>query len=154
MKWQVIDNALIVEFTPKDLQEGTYVLYADGRDVSGNPSGSNPYEVTFVVDRDPGLIFYAPYPNPSASGFSFDFDAAGEIAPEDLTLSIIDRNGRDVARFTGDDAPRLRVGLNQLRWTGLDSHGNRLAEGLYFYVLVVKTTDREFKNSGRIMIVR
>jgi hypothetical protein len=100
------------------------------------------------------LIFYVPYPNPSANGFNFDFDAAGEMGPEDFTLSIIDRNGRDVAQFTGDDVPALRVGMNQLRWTGLDSQGNRLAEGLYFYLLVVKTTDREFKNSGRIMIIR
>ncbi|MEI9919808.1 MAG: C25 family cysteine peptidase [Bacteroidota bacterium] len=154
VKWRSIDGALVMEFTPKDLQEGTYMLYADGKDATGNPSGAAPYEISFVVDRDPGLIFFDPYPNPSAYGFNFDFDAAGETAPEDLSLSIIDRNGRDIAHFTGDDAPSLRVGMNQLRWTGLDSQGNRISEGLYFYVLVVKTAGREFKNSGRLMIVR
>jgi len=154
VKWRVIGDALVIEFTPKDLKEGTYVLYVDGKDVSGNPIGPVPYQVSFVVDRDPGVIFYAPYPNPSVSGFNFDFDVTGEGAPDDFMLSIIDRNGRDVAHFTGDDVSNLRVGLNQLHWSGLDSHGSRLAEGLYLYLLVVKTPDREFKNSGRIMIVR
>ena len=154
VKWQVTDGALVVEFTPKDLPEGTYVLYADGHDVSGNPSGPEPYEMSFVVDHNPGLIFIDPYPNPSMYGFNFDFDVVGEDAPQEFKLTIIDRNGRDVAHFTGDDGPSLRVGINQLHWTGLDSNGNRLAEGLYFYVLVVKTSDHEYKNSGRIMIVR
>jgi hypothetical protein len=154
VNWQVTGEALIVEFNPKDLQEGTYVLYAEGKDVSGNPTGAVPYQVSFMVDRDPGLVFYSPYPNPSANGFNFDFDAAGETAPLDFTLAIIDRNGRDVAHFRGEDLSSLRVGRNQLHWTGLDSHGNRLAEGLYFFLIVVKTTDQEFKNSGRIMIVR
>jgi hypothetical protein len=69
-------------------------------------------------------------------------------------LSIIDRTGQDIAHFTEQDSPPLRVGLNQLHWTGLDAKGNRLSDGLYFYQLTVRTGGSEYKTAGRIMILR
>jgi hypothetical protein len=154
VKWTIADNKLVVEFTPKDLEDGEYILSAEGHDASGNPGGEEPYEVSFVVEAEEGLIFYAPYPNPSSTGFFFEFAAAGATPPESFVLDILDRNGRQVTRFNNDDAPALRVGINQLRWSGLDSQGYRLADGLYFYQLTVKSGDFEFKNSGRIVIIR
>jgi hypothetical protein len=150
----VNNNQVTVEFAPKNLANGEYTFYADGRDVSGNPSGEDPYEVSFVVEDEEGMIFYDPYPNPSPSGFFFEFTAAGAAPPESLVLDIIDRNGRDVAQFTEANAPTLRVGTNQLHWSGLDARGHRLSEGLYFYSLTVKSGEYEFKKSGRIMIIR
>lgn len=152
--WKVSDGDLVVVFNPKDLEEGEYVLMANGTDIAGNPSGVEPYRVSFVVDKDPGLIFYSPYPNPSAVGFYFDFAAVGEQAPDSFSLTIINRAGQDIAHFTDQDAPALRVGLNQLHWTGLDAQGSRLSDGLYFYQLTVTTGGNTYKNAGRIMIIR
>jgi hypothetical protein len=154
VKWSLADNKLVVEFTPKNLAAGEYSLYAEGRDASGNPVGPEPYLVSFMVEEEAGMIFYPPHPNPSSTGFFFEFAAAGATAPESFVLDVLDRNGRQVGRFTGDDAPALRVGINQLRWSGLDSQGYRLSDGLYFYLLIVKSGDFEFKNSGRIVIMR
>lgn len=145
---------LLMIFTPKDLKEGRYLLSANGTDASGNPAGDKQYEVSFIVDREPGLIFNSPYPNPSATGFYFEFAAAGETAPESFVLQIINRSGQDVAYFTDQDSHPLRVGINQLRWTGLDLQGDRLSDGLYFYLLKVRSGGNEYKNSGRIMIIR
>ncbi len=153
--WSISESGdLVVVFTPKDLQEGEYKLSAMGTDASGNKSGVTRYEVSFVVDPEPGMIFYPPYPNPSAVGFYFDFAAAGETAPDSFVLQIINRSGQDVARFTQENSPPLRVGNNQLRWTGLDAQGNRLSDGLYFYQLTVRTGGNEYRNSGRILIIR
>jgi hypothetical protein len=155
VSWSINEsNELVVVFTPKDLQEGEYVLYASGIDASGNPSGSEQYKVSFIVDREPGLIFYPAYPNPSATGFYFEFAAAGENAPDAFVLQIIDRVGQDVAHFTEQDSSPLRVGINQLRWSGLDAQGSRLSDGLYFYQLTVRTGGNEYKNSGRLLIIR
>lgn len=154
VSWSVSNNQIVVEFTPKGLKNGEYGLHVEGYDVSGNPSGDEPYEVSFVVEDEEGMIFYAPYPNPSPIGFYFEFAAAGDAPPESLVLNIIDREGRSVARFTEENAPALRVGINQLRWSGLDAQGHRLSDGLYFYLLVVKSAGHEFKNSGSIMIIR
>lgn len=153
--WSINETGeLVVLYAPKDLAEGNYVLIARGVDVSGNPSGERDYEVSFVVDREPGMIFYPPYPNPSAAGFYFEFAAAGQEAPESFVLQIINRGGQDVARFTEQDSPQLRVGTNLLRWNALDTQGGRLSDGLYFYQLTVRTGGNEYKNSGRIMIIR
>jgi hypothetical protein len=152
--WSIADNKLVFEFTPKGLAGGDYVLYAEGKDASGNPSGDEQYQVSFVVEEEEGMIFYDPHPNPSSTGFFFEFTAAGATPPESFVLTIIDREGRDVARFTEEDAPALRVGINQLRWSGLDSRGYRLSDGLYFYLLTVRSGEFEFKNSGRIVIIR
>lgn len=154
VKWSVADNQVIVEFTPQNLESGEYTFYAQGHDVSGNSSGDEPYKVSFVVEDEEGMIFYDPYPNPSPAGFYFEFTAAGDVPPDSFELNIIDREGRDIARFSEENAPVLRVGINQLRWSGLDSQGHRLSEGLYFYLLTVRSGQYEFKKSGRIMIIR
>jgi hypothetical protein len=154
VSWSVSeDGNLVVIFKPT-LDEGEYKLYANGFDASQNPSGADQYKVSFVVDKEPGLIFYSPYPNPSPVGFYFEFTAAGEQSPDSFALTIIDRTGHDVAHFTEQNAPPLRVGLNQLHWTSLDAQGNRLSDGLYFYQLTVRTGGSEYKNAGRIMIIR
>jgi len=154
LTWTISEKGeLMVVFTP-NLDEGEYTLYANGTDASGNPSGAEPYKVSFVVEKDPGLIFYSPYPNPSAVGFYFEFTVAGEQSPDSFALTIIDRTGQDIAHFTEQNAPPLRVGLNQLHWTGLDAQGNRLSDGLYFYQLTVRTGGSEYKNAGRVMITR
>lgn len=155
VKWNVTaDGEVQVEFTPKNLEEGVYLLYAEGEDVSGNPAGEGQYRISFVVDRDQGMIFAPPYPNPSQAGFYFDFTAIGERAPDSFVLTIIDRQGRDIATFTEQDANPLRIGINQMRWAGTDSNGNRLSEGLYFYQLIVRSGESQYKNSGSLMIVR
>lgn len=155
VKYEVDDNStVVVVFTPGNLSDGVYTLYAKGKDASGNPSGPAPYQVSFVVEKEPGIIFYSPHPNPSAYGFYFEFAAAGESAPESFSLQIINSMGRDVAHFTEQDAPALRVGNNQFRWTGLDDHGNRLADGVYFYLLTVRSGGNDYKNSGAMVIVR
>jgi hypothetical protein len=155
VSWSITETGeLAVLFTPKDLAEGEYVLLANGTDASGNPSGDEPYKVSFIVDKEPGLIFYSPYPNPSAGGFYFEFVAVGDQAPESFVLQVIDRVGQDIARFTEEDSPPLRVGINQLRWDGLDAQGSSLSDGLYFYQLTVRTGGNEYKDSGRILIIR
>lgn len=155
MKWSApASGTLAVEFTPKNLAAGEYVLTVEAKDRSGNPHGPEPYRVSFVVDQEDGMIFYAPYPNPSTAAFYFEFTSVGAAAPQSYTLQIIDRSGRDVARFTEGDSPALRVGMNQLRWSGVDNNGSRLSDGLYYYLLTVRSGDFEFKDSGRLVIMK
>ena len=142
--------ALLVEFKPRDLANGTYELYVQGFDKSGNPSGEDPYEVTFEVSSDPAVSYLPPYPNPTAGPVFFEFQCAGAQAPEGMVLQIFTREGREVARF--DEIP-LRVGLNQFQWTGLDVHGGRFAPGLYLYRLRVYQSGHEYATSGRLMII-
>ncbi len=152
--WSVSEGKVVFEFRPKGLEPGTYTLFANGSDASGNSSGDEPYQVSFVVDDNADVFFKQPYPNPSDNGFFFEFSAAGETAPTGFRLSIIDRTGRQVATFNENDGPPLRVGLNQFRWEGTDAQGLRLSDGVYFYTLAVESERGTLQTSGRLLLLR
>jgi hypothetical protein len=143
---------LTVNFRPRHLVDGHYQLYVQGYDASGNPSGAEPYEVSFEVNSEPSITWYLAYPNPSAGPFFFQFLAAGDTAPGGMVLQVFTREGREVARFDENDAPPLHVGLNQFQWSGLDANGSVLSPGLYLYRLRVYQAAKEHITSGKLMI--
>lgn len=144
---------LRVEFKPKDLADGLYELRIQGFDVSGNPSGTEPYLVSFEVRGQPDITHVPPYPNPSHGPFFFEFLSAGDHPPDAMLLQIFTREGREVARFDEADAPPLHIGLNQFQSTGLDAHGGRLSSGLYMFRLTVHQAGVNYTTSGRLVVI-
>jgi hypothetical protein len=143
---------LRVNFLPAGLEDGEYELRVEGYDVSGNPSGTEPYVIRFNVESDPVLAYAQPYPNPSSDGFFFGFRSSGNEAPGGMSLDIYTREGRQVAHFEETDADPLHVGWNQMKWTGLDAHGVALSPGLYFYRMAVIVMGETYVSSGKLMI--
>ena len=143
---------LKVTFRPATLPDGEYELRVQGFDVSGNASGSEPYVIRFNVSGDPSVTYSSPHPNPSSSGFFFEFQSAGAEAPEGISLQIFSREGRMVANFTELDAPNLHVGWNRLKWTGLDAHGVALSPGIYFFRMSVIVDGNAYPTAGKLMI--
>jgi hypothetical protein len=152
--WIVDDNHhLSVTYTPA-LQPGMYTLIAEAEDLSGNKAGIVPYEVQFVVGNENFIQFMAPYPNPSSSGFHFDFQVAGSEEPNYFMLAIIDAQGKTVTNISSLELSRLNVGMNRFYWNGTDQHGSSLSNGLYFFRLTVDTTSGTFNSSGKLVIAR
>jgi hypothetical protein len=143
---------LKVTFAPATLTDGLYELRVQGYDQSGNASGSDPYIIQFNVSGDPIVSYSPPYPNPSSSGFFFEFQSAGVEAPEGMSVQIFSREGRMVADFDELDAPPLHVGSNRFKWTGLDAHGVALSPGLYLFRMSVITGGAAYSTSGTLMI--
>lgn len=147
-------NELRVEFKPENLEEGEYVLYVIASDVSGNPSGENPYTVSFVVEKDQRVRFLPPYPNPSSNGFFFGIQISGNVQPDEFQLQVYNRDGRNIGDYTEADAPRLIIGSNTIKWNGTDESGNPLSPGIYLYRLTIRNGEQNFLSSGKLMIIR
>ena len=69
------------------------------------------------------------YPNPFNSGTIIPFSLSRET---EVHLQVFDVLGRPVANLV---VGRLQTGRHRVNWEGLDSGGQRVSSGIYFYRL-------------------
>lgn len=69
------------------------------------------------------------YPNPfnPTTNIDFEMSRAGEV-----DITIYDLNGRMVNTIASG---YMEIGSHTVKWNGLDSHGNTVASGVYFYTM-------------------
>ncbi len=133
VSWQpgTAEKDFTVEFAPRQLEEGMYVLRVEASDARNNPSGANAYEISFQVSFESSITFMAPYPNPTQGNVTFTFTISGESSPDYLFIQIFGTDGRLVRELKKQDA--FFVGTNELVWDGKDEKGEGLPSGLYVY---------------------
>jgi len=91
---------------------------------------------TLAVDAGPLALALAGSPNPGSSHtISFTVPSKQEVS-----LSIFDLQGRMVANLVHGP---LIAGQYQRKWNGVDSRGNTVGPGMYFYRLQVGNQVRE-----------
>jgi hypothetical protein len=156
VKWfpATATSSFRVEFTPNNLQDGEYVLSAQAADGSGNPAGTEPYQITFNVNSETSINFNGVYPNPSSTGFFFNFELTGNTLPDEFLLEIISPTGQLVTRFGIEDIQQFYIGNNEIFWNGNDATGKTLAGGVYLYRLSMKIDDEESMITGRLVWIR
>lgn len=162
-------NRARVEWEPVLEQNGTYTMEVQGRDVRGNAAGAYAYTVSFEVDNRQRISNVLPYPNPFSTATRFSYTMTGAEEPAFFLIQIMTVSGRVVREITKEEFGPLRVGshLSDFVWDGTDQFGDRLANGVYLYRVIVKDeqgadyeryeqpTDRFFKkNMGKIVILR
>ncbi|MGB3723691.1 MAG: FlgD immunoglobulin-like domain containing protein, partial [Pacificimonas sp.] len=123
-----------------ELEDGMYTLRVQAEDASENPSGAQPYEISFVVINRPTITCYYPYPNPLTQRTSFTYTLTGSEVPERLAVQIMNVTGQVVREITADDFGTLRPGSRNVGydWDGRDRFGNPLPNGMYLYRTVVE----------------
>lgn len=160
------DNMFRLEYRPEKLENGSYRLAVQGTDVKGNESGSKSYQVDFkVLDQNTITNFY-PYPNPFSTSCQWVFTLTGQI-PDDFKIQIMTVTGRVVREIMKNELGPLRIGNNtsSFRWNATDEYGDRLANGVYLYRVVMKEgsayahreTGGDFtftKGFGKLYIIR
>jgi hypothetical protein len=133
------DNQFRIEYKPDRLDNGIYRLAVQGADVKGNRAGSNFYEVEFnVLDKNTITNFF-PYPNPFSTSCQWVFTLTGQI-PSDFKIQIMTVTGKVIREITKSELGPLRIGNNisTYRWDATDTYGDRLANGVYLYRVVMK----------------
>lgn len=135
-----------MEFKPTNLPEGTYTLRVEASDERNNVSGTEPYEITFVVVEENTIAVQKPYPNPSSSIFYFNVVITGDEQPDGMRLEFINSNGQTVSEFSGG---YFFTGTNTIPWDA-----SALPGGLYFYRMVLTREGQVIKKAeGKLMLV-
>ena len=143
-----------VEYRPQTLTDGAYVLRVEAADATGNESGEEPYQITFLVKGETTFTFNSVFPNPSFSDFFFQFQLAGNVLPDFFSLQIFTTEGRLVQEFNQEDVTDFNIGFNELIWQANDLSGGSLPNGMYIYRMKISASDKEFNQQGKLMLIR
>jgi hypothetical protein len=140
-------NTFRIEYHPKDLPDGVYTLFVQGADVTGNKSGARMYEVKFEVVNEVAISYFYPYPNPFSTSTRFVFTLTGNEVPEDIKIQIMTVTGKVVREIMKSEIGPIRIGNNKTEyaWDGSDEFGDKLANGVYLYRVIIKGAD-DFKH--------
>jgi hypothetical protein len=133
-------NLARAEFQPTQLKDGIYTLKVQSIDASGNWAAPTEYSIQFsVIGKSSSTHFY-PYPNPFTSSMRFVFTLTGDEVPEKIDINIMTIQGRIVKQIHKADLGPIRIGNNisEVVWDGTDEFGDRLANGVYLYVVNIQ----------------
>lgn len=142
------DNRARMEFRPELLIDGTYELEVRGKDASGNNSGNLNYKVNFEVINEESVSNVLNYPNPFSTSTQFVFTLTGNELPDVFRIQIMTVSGKVVKQIDMGDLGLLRIGNNisDYRWDGTDDYGDKLANGVYIYRVIVKKNGEEYES--------
>ncbi|HWZ23024.1 MAG TPA: hypothetical protein VNW06_10245, partial [Cytophagaceae bacterium] len=161
-------NTFSITYHPQNLPDGDYtIIVKQGKDVNGNKAGQ-PFQVTFHVENASTISNFYPYPNPFSSSTRFVFTLTGQYIPDDLKIQIMTVTGKIVREITKEELGHIHIGNNKTEyaWNGTDEFGDKLANGVYLYHVVIKDKgdnfehrntagDKAFKKDyGKIYILR
>lgn len=138
-----------LEFNPTaDFPDGKYKLIIQGRDASGNRSAAQNLEVNFTVLNQSTITNFYPYPNPFSTSCRFVFTLTGKEIPEDVKIQIMTVSGKVVREIFKDELGSIHIGDNitDYAWDGRDEYGDKLANGVYIYRVIIKNQNDKFEH--------
>ncbi|KOY86652.1 hypothetical protein AD998_11315 [bacterium 336/3] len=148
IRWRSEGRNIDLEFTPKNLTDGVYTLRVNGEDAKGNRAGIEPYQISFEVITESSVTNVLPYPNPFSGSTRFVFTLTGSEVPQEMKIQILTVSGKVVREITQSELGAIRIGNNisQFAWNGTDEFGDRLANGVYLYRIIMKLNGQEIKH--------
>lgn len=134
------DKQGLVLFNPQNLEDGSYTLMVEAYDMTGNKSSDVPFTVDFQIVTKSSISHFYPYPNPFSTSCKFVFTLTGSEIPDDISIRIYTPSGKLVREVSKAELGAIRIGNNvsDFSWNGTDQFGDQLANGVYFYRVVVK----------------
>ncbi|MDX1908385.1 MAG: C25 family cysteine peptidase [Bacteroidia bacterium] len=137
------------------LADGDYTLRVQGRDRRGNEAGQgeNFYEIRFKVENKSTITHVLNYPNPFSSSTRFVYTLTGSQTPDVFQIHIYTISGKQVKVIDLKALGDVHVGRNitTYAWDGTDEYGDKLANGVYLYRVVIKTGEApapELRDNG------
>ncbi|MFN0254250.1 putative type IX secretion system sortase PorU2 [Pedobacter ureilyticus] len=137
-------NKASVMYKPTKLTDGIYTLMVEAKDATGNINTSNNYTIDFEVINESAITHFYPYPNPFTTAMKFVYTLTGDKIPDKIKVQIMTVTGKIVREIFKEELGNIRIGNNisDFTWDGTDMYGDRLANGVYFYKVIVENNDR------------
>lgn len=134
-----------------EMEPGDHTLQVIAEDLVGNKVESDVYEIIYTGDSQ--LINYGNFPNPFTTKTSFIYELTEQF--DDLTIKIYTISGRKIYTFSSKvnittGLPLHGIGYHEVKWRGQDEFGNKVANGVYFYVIEAKVDGKTIKAKGKI----
>jgi hypothetical protein len=145
------DNKCVIEFQGDFINDGVYELRIQAQDKSSNVSGSGDesydYRISFEIINESSITQLINYPNPFSTSTRFVFTLTGSEIPENMLIQIMTISGRVVREITKEELGPIHIGKNisEFSWDGTDAFGDKLANGVYLYRVIVQSEDEDFK---------
>jgi hypothetical protein len=139
------DNEARIEWRPEFKESGEYELSINVRDREGNLAGPQPLLIPFKVIVENSISNLVNYPNPFSDRTRFAYTLTGANAPYHYKLEIYTVSGKLIREIRQEELGPLKVGthLTDYAWDARDGFGNRLANGVYLYRLVIRDENME-----------
>ncbi|MHB1686875.1 MAG: C25 family cysteine peptidase [Ignavibacteriaceae bacterium] len=140
----------VVNYTPT-LTDGNYTLNVMGKNALGKSADSTGITRNFTVSSQFRILDVYNYPNPFKSGTYFTFKLPQ--LPDELDIFIYTVAGR-LVKVIKEYSPELNYDFNKIYWDGRDEDGDLLANGVYFYKVVIKRAGSSDNVIQKLAIVR
>jgi hypothetical protein len=143
------DNYLqaIVTYTP-DLNDGEHKFEFISIDANGNRSDSARYFLN--VTSEFRIVDLYNYPNPMRNNTSFIFNISGEFPPSKCKIKIFSVAGKLIKtiEYTAN------IGFNKIDWDARDEDGDYIANGIYFYKLIIEGNSKFESKIEKIAVLK
>jgi hypothetical protein len=143
-----------VHYKPELAVDGVYTLRVLASDVTGNTSGTEPFEISFRVAHENSVLLSSPYPNPFNDRATFEIEVTGETLPIETRLVLYNTRGEIVRVFENDSFGALHFGKNIFIWEGIDGEGLPVPNGMYIFKIFVKSEEAVTEKIGKLVVVR
>ncbi len=140
----------VVTFTPT-LQNGDYTLFVNGKDANGNIALENGITKSFKISNQLQLMDVYNYPNPFANETYFTFKLPQ--IPDEMEIKIFTVAGRLIKSIKANSS-ELDYDFNKLFWDGKDEDGDEIANGTYFYKIIMKKADETITSTGKLAKIK
>ncbi len=123
-----------------DLEDGEHTIRIQGENLEGDLGSTNGYQKSFVVSSEAKILYAYNYPNPFSEDTYFTFKLTQ--VPDELNIRIYTVAGRLIKKINVSPA-LLNVDFNKIYWDGKDEDGDDVANGVYFYKIILKNGDKQ-----------
>jgi hypothetical protein len=141
---------MVIEYTPK-LADGEYILNVQGINENGNKVDSAGITRRFLVNNEIKIMDVYNYPNPFSNNTYFTFKLTQ--IPDELRIRIFTVAGRLVKEIDKKSS-ELNYDFNRIYWDGRDADGDQLANGVYFYKMIMKKGDKTENVTQKLAIIK
>ena len=132
-------------------QDGSYSLLVNGKNAYGVSIDSTGTLKTFQVSNELKILYCYNYPNPFQKDTYFTFKLTQ--IPDELHINIFTVAGRLIKRIT-KTASELSYDFNRIYWDGRDEVGDRIANGVYLYKVVITKNGETHNVTQKLAIIR